>query len=767
MSEQGARRVFFLAAALLIACVMGASDKCTETRSTPTPIEGNDYDFIVVGGGTAGAITAARLSSDFNVLLIESGDRLYDDATISAKYYTDLLTGHDTSTLFDTINPLVKGVWSLTHKGEINDNDGKQIGTVDKGIPGFMPHMQATPFMCLYMSMSEACHNYPTTPQVYAQKREIDYPRGNVLGGSSAANTMVYFRGSRRDFDQWEHDLGLTGWGYDNVLPFFKRFENNQDVADANLHGHTGPINITVVKNHFASPASDDWTEAAIKMGYPRIVDASNPETTYGASDSWQSFVGANGRRSDSSAYIRILDGKGRVCWNKNLAECEKQQTLHVWTKKYVTKVLIDDATKRAFGVEYVDDAKKYEFDHTEHPNKDLKENEGAKHHVPYNKWDRLEVQAKNERLGAPVARTLAFDWNRGSEQYIPETMRDYSSITQRVTAKYEIILSAGSVGTGQLLLLSGVGPIDHLHEQNISVKADLPVGKRMQDHQEVLVYYKFPKDFKPAFDFISETAKGFPQLRDHFDGKRTFFSSNGVPAGLEGSSKGPQGTIPKWHMHHITLGIFENFDWNIASYDETITAGYRIPRSMWELYTWKGLAMHGHNCELSQNHAFGRLELRNRDPFQPPFLDPRYGSSEEDNAEIVHCIQTVRDLMKLSDPQFVGEELEPSASAKTKEQLTQYVRNNVWGHHIASSAPMGNCSTWYAVTDARARVYKVEGLRVADISLFPTVPHGNPAGVVMMMGEKIAQMIKEDYKVKPKNKGWFSRSAPDDKDEL
>lgn len=77
---------------------------------------------------------------------------------------------------------------------------------------------------------------------------------------------------------------------------------------------------------------------------------------------------------------------------------------------------------------------------------------------------------------------------------------------------------------------------------------------------------------------------------------------------------------------------------------------------------------------------------------------------------------------MKASDPQFVSEELEPSASAKTTEQLTQFVRNNIWGHHISGSAPMGNCSTWYAVTDEKARVYHIDGLRVVDISLVPSM---------------------------------------------
>jgi len=250
---------------------------------------------------------------------------------------------------------------------------------------------------------------------------------------------------------------------------------------------------------------------------------------------------------------------------------------------------------------------------------------------------------------------------------------------------------------------------------------------------------WKFPESYDPGFDFLSETLKGFPQLRAHLRGERSFFSSNGVPAGLEGSSAGPSGKIPKWHLHHVTMGAFEQFDYNLAAYPESVMPPYRIPRSLLELYSWKGLKLHVHNCELSQNHAYGRMELRNADPFQSPFLDPRYGSSDEDNAEMVNCLETVREIMSKTDPQFVGEELEPLKSAKTKEQLTQFVRNSVWGHHISGSAPMGNCTSPWEVTDSHARVYGVDGLRVVDISLFPTIPHGNPAAVVMMMGEKLA----------------------------
>lgn len=738
-------------------------DKCPERHIPPTRT--GDYDFIVVGGGTGGAIVAARLSEKFDVLLLESGERLYDDATLSMKYLNSIIMGTDLSTIIDPVksvtgkitNAITNLFHSLIHKKE-GESDSESKGDTDskdssdggssRPLPKGLPHIQETPFFAFHMCMSDACHYYPTVPQIFSQKREIDYPRGNVLGGSSAANTMVYFRGTDRDFNSWLTDFGLTGWSYEDVLPYFRKFENNLDVADSTQHGHSGPINITVVQNHFRFEASDAWHAAARKLGWGEIKDASNMETQYGASQHWQSFVGPNGKRSDTSDYLRMLDARGRICWNeRNKNACKAGQRLHVWTNTFATKILIDPEQKRAFGVEYVQSSDTLDMSRTQHPKYDAKTSEGVKHRHVFNKWNKFEAQKGVPTYGAPVDRALASDMNRTSEQYIPEGVADYSSITHEVRARYEVVLATGAVATPQLLMLSGIGPADHLRERSIPLVADLPVGKRLQDHQEVFINYEFPDEYEVPFDMKKEAAKGMPTFRAHLRGERTLLSSNMVPSGLEGSSAGPTGTVPKWHLHHTVAGALENFDWQLSFDDESVDSPTRVARGATELFTWKGFKIHGHNCELSGNHAYGRLELRSRDPFQPPFVDPRYGSSDEDNAEIVNCWRTVRQIMNTVNPKFAGRELGPCAKAETDAQMTQCVRNKVWGHHISGSAPMANCTTPFAVTDPRARVYHVDGLRVADISLFPTIPHGNPAGVVMMMAEKISDMIIEDYR--------------------
>jgi hypothetical protein len=366
-----------------------------------------------------------------------------------------------------------------------------------------------------------------------------------------------------------------------------------------------------ITQKHFPSPPTDAWARAAEKLGYPKIEDASDPTTVYasfpsflssplhffslisiryGSSDSWQTFVGSSGRRSDASAYINILDKKGKVCWNQPRSKCNLNQNLIIWTETHVTKVLINE-NKRAYGVEY---AEGVGLDRTDHPTKPRSEDEAKKHHSPFNKWNKKD-QKGAERLGAPVDYDLAYDWSRPYEQFIPESTTNY--VPKTVTAKYEVIMAAGAIVTAQLLMLSGIGPKDHLREQGITLVQDLPVGTHTNDHQEVFIEWLFSNKYKPNFSFVTELLKGFPELRKYQNRQRSFYSSSQFAGGLDGSSDGPTGTIPKWHMHHLVGGAFENLDWNIASYEETVDTPYRVPRGVGEILLWQGLKMHSHGC--------------------------------------------------------------------------------------------------------------------------------------------------------------------------
>ena len=197
------------------------------------------HDFIIVGAGSAGCVLAKRLSaSGANVLLLEAG-------------------GPDE-------NPLIR-------------------------IPA------------LYFGLQDTAVDwaYRTVPQVHLNRRRIFCPRGRVLGGSSSINFMVYMRGNRGDYDHWAQ-LGNRGWSYEDVLPYFKRAENNTRFRDT-FHGTTGPLHVTdPVRRH---PLTGLFMEAAAQVGLPlnEDVNGANQEG-YGF---YQATVGPRGRASTADAYLR------------------------------------------------------------------------------------------------------------------------------------------------------------------------------------------------------------------------------------------------------------------------------------------------------------------------------------------------------------------------------------------------------------------------------------------------------------------------------
>ncbi|XP_063447931.1 glucose dehydrogenase [FAD, quinone]-like [Mytilus trossulus] len=304
-----------------------------------TPIS-NTYDYIVVGAGSAGSIVATRLSEDCaNVLLLEAGG-------------TDL------------------------------DDERTQI-----------------PLMWFFLQGTAMDWGYWTVPQKFshrAMKNERSYwARGKMIGGSSAMNAMGFVRGSRFDFEQWERE-GATGWGYDKVLPYFKKLENAKLTDYGNCgnfilyletRGKFGPI---VVNQESATPLSFFHLKAAAEMNLP-VIDCSDQNP-----------------RGICVTQSNIKNGTRCNSGNCYLRPALERQNLQILFRK-----------NKAVGVEFVKDNK-----------------------------------------------------------------------TIRVFAKKEVILSAGVIGSAQILLLSGIGPTEHLRQMNINVKSNLPVGKNMQDHLDFFLKY-------------------------------------------------------------------------------------------------------------------------------------------------------------------------------------------------------------------------------------------------------------------------------------
>lgn len=240
-----------------------------------------EYDFIVVGGGSAGAVVASRLSEieHWNVLLLEAG-------------------GDET---------------------EISD----------------------VPLMAGYLQLSKLDWKYKTEPSGRAclamKGGRCNWPRGKVLGGSSVLNYMLYLRGNRQDFDNWEA-LGNPGWSYNDVLPYFKKSEDNQNpyLAQTMYHGQGGPL--TVGEAPYHTPLAAAFVEAGIEMGYENRD--LNGEKTTGFMIA-QGTIRKGSRCSSSKAFLR---------------PAKNRPNLHIAMHAHVTKVLIDSQTKTAFGVEFLRD---------------------------------------------------------------------------------------------------------------------------------------------------------------------------------------------------------------------------------------------------------------------------------------------------------------------------------------------------------------------------------------------------------------------------
>src|SRR5215470_16985002 len=297
------------------------------------------YDYIIIGAGSAGCVLASRLSEDptVKVLLLEAG-------------------GKDTA---------------------------KEIQ---------MP----VAFSKLFKGPNDWA--YYTEPEGQLGNRSLYWPRGKVLGGSSSLNAMIYIRGHRSDYDQWR-DLGNAGWGYSDVLPYFKKAENNQNGA-SEYHGATGPLHVSNPRS--VNPLSEVFVDAAEQAGFKRNPDFNG--ATQDGFGTYQLTQWQGQRNSAAAAFLR---------------PAMSRPNLTVLTNVQASEILFEG--KRAALVSFQD-----------------------------------------------------------------------LSGSRKERAQREIVVCAGAIGSPQLLMLSGIGPAEHLQTLDIPVLCDLPgVGANLQDHPAVPVAYE------------------------------------------------------------------------------------------------------------------------------------------------------------------------------------------------------------------------------------------------------------------------------------
>jgi choline dehydrogenase len=524
------------------------------------------FDYVIVGGGSAGCVLAARLAEDpgTRVLLLEAGPSPddVDEIHIPAAYNRLFRTKYD---------------W-----------------------------------------------NYVTLPQERADARPVYWPRGRVLGGSSAMNAMIYIRGNRLDYDAWRDDFGCTGWGFRELAPYFLRAEDNARGASA-YHGTGGPLSVQDLRHK--SEHGRHFIEAATRRGAV-------------ANDDF------NGPQQDGVGFYQVTQRDGRRCSAADAYLAQRPQNLTVVTNATATGLVIEGG--RAAGVTYR---------------------------------------------------------HAGRE----ETAR----------AEAEVILAAGAIGSPQLLMLSGIGPADHLREQGIYVIVDSPaVGANLADHPSVPVLWSTPA-LKGLWE--SSGTAGFARWMVTHKGPLT---SNIAEAGGFARSE-PRLAAPDLQWHVLPVAFREQ--------------GLADParRAMTVLVT------------LVDVTSRGRLRLASRDPRHRPLIDPGYLTDVRDLGALAAGVRTARDYGTAAPLSRVcAEELAPGDSVHTDHEIRDYIRASlVTTYHPAGTCAMGGdsgqaASRHASVVDPMLRVRGVDGLRVVDASVMPALPRGNTNAPVIAIAERAADLI-------------------------